>query len=78
VPNIEYFVFYRLPSNLYLLQHTDVIHRHRTSVFPDKHLIYKSAYSKSQLEYASIKKTVYLSPVRKQRVFLSPSPKGTY
>lgn len=47
MPNIEYFVFYRLSSNLYLLQHTDVIHKHRTSVFPDEHLIYEDGLQQS-------------------------------
>ena len=47
VPNIEYFVFYRLSSNLYLLQRADVIHRHRTSVFPDKRVIYEEGLQQS-------------------------------
>lgn len=38
---IESILHFRVSSNLHFLQCSDVIHRHRTPVFPDKYLIYK-------------------------------------
>lgn len=75
VPNIEYFVFYRLSSNLYLLQHTDVIHRHRTSVFPDKHLIYKEDLQQSSAWICQCQKDGLLLFCEKMTGFLISFPK---